>query len=272
MKRTFTKTITFHAPLTSISTNWTGGKNGPAASSGAPSKPTVAVGSSPIGYRAAGVAAVNRGHLAATNLAATNVAASDVAASDKGNSDVAVPPSGSQPAPPPQPPPADLKLLLSDLASSLDELNDARASNIEELREIAIELSVAIASHIVREKLDADEMDVSGLVSAAIEKLIPCETIQVRVHPQDLSAVREVITSEHMESAGMLDFQADPELPRGSCFVSGDGHGFVSTLDDRLENIRETLLQGIEHARIERRKADGFGTQLRRFPDRRKFA
>lgn len=262
MKRNFTKTITFHAPLTSISTTWLG-ENRSAPSTGSrpqPSQPSQPGDVSANSYAtvAADTAAALRANTA-TDASGAGAAAPQPAAT----------PQPPQPPPPPQP---DLSALLSELTSGIEALNDARAKNVEELREIAIELSVAIASHVVREKLDADEMDISSLVAAAIEKLIPCESIQVRLHPQDLNAVQAVLTDGYKGSVGLLDFQADPEMPRGSCFVSGDGHGLVSTLDDRLENIRETLLQGIEHARIERRKADGFGAQLRRFPDRRKFA
>ena len=164
MKRNFTKTITFHAPLTSISTTWLG-ENRSAPSTGArpqPSQPSKPGDVSANSYAtvAADAAAALRAN-AATDASGAGAAAPQPAATP-------------QPPPPPQP---DLSALLSELTSGIEALNDARAKNIEELREIAIELSVAIASHVVREKLDADEMDISSLVAAAIEKLIPCESI-----------------------------------------------------------------------------------------------
>lgn len=167
---------------------------------------------------------------------------------------------------------AALRGILDGIYEQMDTLESARAQNLRELQEVGIELGVLIASHIVKEKLDANELDLSELVMAAIDKLLPCDRLVIKLHPSDLGPVQHYVEQELKEDSERFELQEDATLPRGSCFVAGNGHGLLSTLDGRLDDIRETLLQGIEHARIERRKADGLGKSLRRFPNRRQRA
>lgn len=165
-----------------------------------------------------------------------------------------------------------LQTVLQEIGERIAVWDAARTQNVHELQEVAVELGVAIASHVLKEKLDADELQLGKLVMSAVERLLPCDRISVKLHPADVASLQTVLDSELKSVSDLLELVEDADLPRGSCLVSGDGHGLMSTLDGKLENIRETLLQGIEHARIERRKAVGIGGSLQRFPDRRKLA
>lgn len=166
---------------------------------------------------------------------------------------------------------AQLAALLESMAERLDDIERARFQNLDEMREIAIELSVAIASHLLKKKLDAGEFQVEELVRDAIEQLLPAERISVKVNPADLNGLAQLGESA-AEFEQLVDLSADPKLPRGACFVGTSEHGLLSSLESRLEHIRETLLQGIPYARTERRKPVEVDAALRRFPDRRKLA
>lgn len=182
-------------------------------------------------------------------------------------------PLASEPAAPPELSAEHaLKELLEDLSRQIDAMSKERAQNIGELHELAIELSLVVASHIVKRELDADSLNLNDIVIAAIEQLLPAQEITVRLNPNDIVDLENIESSFRSDLADGIRFVQDAAIPRGGCFVEGDELGLLSTLEARLENMRDTLLQGIEYARVERRKTGGIGESLRRFPDRRKPA
>ena len=165
-----------------------------------------------------------------------------------------------------------LQELLETLVEQLDSFQQSREQNLQELQEIAIELGVAVASRLLRNELDANRFNVVELVREAITHLQLDEKLRVRLNPVDLEALAKSEEELVGEVGDRVELGPDPKLPRGSCFVSGTSGGLLSSFESRLENIRETLLQGIEYARIERRKPINVDGSLRRFPDRRKLA
>ena len=165
-----------------------------------------------------------------------------------------------------------LASLLDAIIDRLEDISHARSQSFTELQEIAIELGVAIASHLVKSKLDAGEFNLERLVRQAIDQLLPAGRINVRVNPADLDDLQRALNEPNEDLLRRIDLKEDPKLPRGSCFVGTSDHGLLSSFEARLENIRETLLQGIQYARIERRKTIDVDGSLRRFPDRRKPA
>jgi len=156
--------------------------------------------------------------------------------------------------------------------AQLESLENARVQSHAELQSLAIELSMIIASHVVKRELDADTLNLTETVSAAIEQLLPAHDMTIRVNPDDALDLERLELSFSSELTNGMRLVQDDSMPRGGCLVASEESGLLTTLEARLENIRDTLLQGIEYARIERRKTDGIGDALRRFPDRRKPA
>lgn len=165
-----------------------------------------------------------------------------------------------------------LAAILAQINERIESIDAARAHNLCELQELAIELAVAIASHIVKTRLDAHQLNLDELVQSAIAQLVPAEKITVRINPLDRVDLKQCVDEPFTQLSQKIDIVDEQDLPRGACLVTGDDHGMISTLESRLENIRDTLLEGIEYARIERRKAIDTSGTLRRFPDRRKLA
>jgi flagellar biosynthesis/type III secretory pathway protein FliH len=165
-----------------------------------------------------------------------------------------------------------LVVLLEEINERVEAIRNAHAQNLTELQELAIELAVAIAAHVVKEKLEANELKLENLAQAAITQLLPAERITVSINPLDALDLENVLQDELTRFKQNVEIIHNRELPRGACLVVGDDHGLLGTLENRLETVRETLLQGIEYARIERGKTLDTGGSLRRFPDGRKLA
>jgi flagellar biosynthesis/type III secretory pathway protein FliH len=69
-----------------------------------------------------------------------------------------------------------------------------------------------------------------------------------------------------------VQFAADATLARGNCRAEAGELSVLSQLDVQLADLRRHLLGSLEHAEIERRKAQPGDRSLRRFPDRRQTA
>ncbi len=165
-----------------------------------------------------------------------------------------------------------LEQLLEEILEGVHQLDEKQQGSLGELQRVAVELSVAIAAHLVKEKLDVGEAGIESLVEAAISRLAPCEPIVIHLNPLDEAALTALWKDRLTAVSPTLTFTVDEQLPRGACRATAGDFGLLSTLEQRLATIRDNLLQGIAYAQIERRKADTDGGSLRRFPDRRQTA
>lgn len=168
---------------------------------------------------------------------------------------------------------AELAELLERLIRSLEELDQRRRQNLQEMQQVAVELSLLVASHILQQQLSQDTFPIEPLVMEAIERLAPHEPIEVRLHPQDLQMMERQMADRL--PAGKLEqvrLLADPSLARGSCLANAAEFGLLSSLEQRMANVRQLLLEGLEDAEIERRQTGAATDSLRRFPDRRETA
>ncbi len=165
-----------------------------------------------------------------------------------------------------------LEQLLEEILEGVQQLDEKHHRSLGELQRIAVELSVAIASHLVKEKLDVGESGVESLVEEAISRLAPWEPIVIHINPLDEAALKATWKDQLTAGLSTLTFTVDEQLPRGACRATAGDFGLLSTMEQRLATIRDNLLQGIAYAQIERRKDGTDGGSLRRFPDRRQTA
>ncbi len=167
---------------------------------------------------------------------------------------------------------AHLEELLDDIVEGVRELDLRRSQSLGELQQVAVELSIAVASHLVKEKLDAGELNVKPLVDEAISRLETNQSVVIHVNPADKTALESALEDKLKSAARTFTLTADDRLPPGACRATAGEFGLLSTLEQRLATIRENLLQGIENARSERRTTGASGRGLQRFPDRRQTA
>jgi len=169
----------------------------------------------------------------------------------------------------------ELRGLLAAMGEALSDAESARRQMLEELQQLAIELSSAIAGELVFRTIDADAHDVGKMVTAAFEHLGFDATLSISLHPSDLELLETQTAKSGTESSWQIEDVAlcpDATLARGHCRATNGSIDLLSEIGPRLEEIRTMLWEGLDDAQIERRQAAGFDSPLKRFPDRRETA
>ncbi len=174
----------------------------------------------------------------------------------------------------PSTPPATKQLLdnlMTSMAQSIDELEQRRSHSLDEMRQAVIELSVAIASSIVQATIQADQFNIHELVRQAVAQADDGVTLAIHLNPHDLEMV---LASLELRGSPWprgveVRLEADPSLARGSCRAEGPDFGWLSTVEQRLADIRETLLEHLGQATVDRRTSEAAQRGFGRVPDRR---
>lgn len=163
--------------------------------------------------------------------------------------------------------------LVETLLETIDELEKRRSQSFSELQMAAVEIAVMVGSKIAYDKIQTDDYPVEALVNTALEKLDPQAPVTIRLHPQDQEMLNEHVDGDDINNViQTVKFEADATLERGSCRADTADFSLVTTIEQRTNEIRELLLQGIGDAQIERRANGASARSVRRFPDRRETA
>jgi flagellar biosynthesis/type III secretory pathway protein FliH len=186
---------------------------------------------------------------------------------------VPAPPVNKTPAAAPIPG-VDVRPLLSTLIAAVKELDERRRETLNELQQAAVELSITIASQLVRRVIDAGQFGVRELVEDALQRLPVSGPVQVSLHPTDIQQLQPQLTAQapHILSGREVRFRPDPTLERGSCRADLPEEGILSDLHLSLGDLHEELMEGLADAQLEHRRAPGTDRSMRRVPDRRETA
>lgn len=177
-------------------------------------------------------------------------------------------------APPPAVPGIDIRPLLNTLLSAVQELDERRRESLRELQQAAVELSIAIASQLLRRAIDAGQFGVRELVEDALHRLPASGPVQVSLHPADLQQLQSQLAARapHILAGREVRFRPDPTLERGSCRADLPEEGILSDLHLSLGDLHEELMEGLADAQAEHRRTPGSDRSVRRVPDRRETA
>lgn len=163
--------------------------------------------------------------------------------------------------------------LLEEMLRVLEELEHRRRRNLQELQQAAVELAMLVTAQILQQQLEKDAFPIERLVEEALQRLAPYQPIEVRLHPQDLQILEKRLANRQPPSKfEHVRWCPDASLARGSCLADVAEFGLLSTLEQRLTDVRHCLLEGLEDAETERRQTGTSAEHLRRFPDRRETA
>jgi len=164
--------------------------------------------------------------------------------------------------------------LMDRLIEALDELEARRQQSIIELQQVAVELAVRVAESLTRAAIAKDEFAVEELVKRAIEKLGLGGPVRIYLNPEDLALLSRRLSTQpdRLNRDTRIELVSSPEVERGDCIAEAGEVMVASQLELRLEELRQDLLDALEHAQVERRRASAPDRPLGRFPDRRQTA
>lgn len=147
--------------------------------------------------------------------------------------------------------------LLGKLQASLTALSSQRNTDLDELRRVAVELSVAVASRLVHEKINSGDFAVEEIVGRVVDQLKSTASLTVHLHPNDLVLLKDRTQSTTPAWQELRDIQFVPDgtMRRGDCRIAAGETGLLSEISSQLSEIRCHLLEGLSDVRDERRLA-----------------
>ena len=125
-------------------------------------------------------------------------------------------------------------------AARYDELMKALCEPFDRLDESVekqlVELSIALVKQLFRREIKLDPTHVIGVVREAIQALpIASRNVQVHLHPDDATLVRESLAPAEGETAWTV--VEDPLIARGGCHVTTDSSQIDATAESRLHAV-----------------------------------
>jgi flagellar assembly protein FliH len=140
-----------------------------------------------------------------------------------------------------------------ELRSTLDELRREMGETISRLHRLEatlqreteaslVRLALAMASRVVRERVEEGDPVAIRAVVAALSEAEGREPTAIRLHPEDLDVVRAA--HKELDEPGALRLIADPAVERGGCLVELDAEELDARVGSQLAALAEHLGTG----------------------------
>lgn len=137
-----------------------------------------------------------------------------------------------------------LKNVFNVLAKPLEQLDT-------DMQQELVTLAIAIARQVIRRELKADPGHMMAIMREALNHLpLANRTIQIRLHPDDAAAIRQMLTLD--EKSQRWELLDDPALTRGDCRVVSETSQIDATLEKRLTAVAAALLGGEREGEVEK--------------------
>lgn len=107
----------------------------------------------------------------------------------------------------------------------------------------SLELAFALAKKIIGDELSARPEAMQAVVGKALQQVLGCDKIKLRVHPDDLSYLEAVQSDWRARAGGDVEFsvRADESVERGGCLIETE----QGTLDAQISSQLATLRSGL---------------------------
>lgn len=113
----------------------------------------------------------------------------------------------------------------------------------------AIDLAFMLAEKIIGGEIALKPERVADVVKNALQQVLDCRQITLRVNAQDLEFLQNAQADlEQIVGTGRLEFQQDPDMPRGGCMINTERGTIDARLRSQLETLRVTLDDAAESA------------------------
>jgi len=131
---------------------------------------------------------------------------------------------------------------LARVRSVAGKLSDVLASGIGGMEDLAVAIAFEAVCKVLGESATTAE-GVRAQVRQAAAAAKNKERLVVRLHPADLSALRDAGALNSILSAEkVVSWVADDSIELGGCVVATDGGGLDARLETQIDRMRTTLL------------------------------
>ncbi|NRA95475.1 MAG: hypothetical protein HRU14_04630 [Planctomycetes bacterium] len=139
---------------------------------------------------------------------------------------------------------AAVESAVASLESAAESLRAARVRDDAEIAEFAVRLAHSIAEEVVGKTIERGQHDVPAMVRRVLDAVMPDldgDVVQLHGHPADL----ELLPTTLRHGSTAVRRVADASVPRGALRVQGGDAEFYAGLTERLEAIRDRLMQEV---------------------------
>ncbi len=135
--------------------------------------------------------------------------------------------------------------LIQQRAARYDELLRALAKPFDRLDESVekqlVELAIAMVKQLFRREVKINPTHVIGVVREAVQLLpVSSRNVQVHLHPDDASLVRDTLSPAEGEPAWSI--VEDPLITLGGCRITTDNSQIDATAEARLQAVINNIL------------------------------
>ncbi len=135
--------------------------------------------------------------------------------------------------------------LIQQRAARYDELLRALAKPFDRLDESVekqlVELAIAMVKQLFRREVKINPTHVIGVVREAVQLLpVSSRNVQVHLHPDDASLVRDTLSPAEGEPAWSI--VEDPLITLGGCRITTDNSQIDATAEARLQSVINNIL------------------------------
>lgn len=129
------------------------------------------------------------------------------------------------------------------LRGTAEAMRAAYQEFLDSLEPEVFELVRLVAERVLDRELRQDTQAIHATLRRALACIADRAHLTVRLHPDDLTAVREhkVTLLEEFEAVKHLDLAPDPDLSPGSCVVDSERMHVDARLETLLENVLNEL-------------------------------
>lgn len=139
---------------------------------------------------------------------------------------------------------ARIHQVLADLSRATQHLRTTDARTALDIKNASVNLAVAVASHFLMEQVQAGTFPFERLIEKAVDRIASRQPVTVTLHPDDLALLQERLGEANaLSTTADLRWSPDESLSRGSCKLETPDRSILFDMEDRFDQMKQTLLQ-----------------------------
>jgi flagellar biosynthesis/type III secretory pathway protein FliH len=160
----------------------------------------------------------------------------------------------------------EIERVLSGLGQVAGSPRAGQQDYLEQMRRLAVELGVAIASHLVHDQIQAGDYPLETIVRHIVARLETPQPVSVFLHPDDLVLLqRRLGESAVFPKETAVHLVADSSMSRGSVRAQAGDLSVLGDLEEQLTDIRRSLIETLPAA--VKQQCQEMVRELRSYPE-----